>query len=143
MTPEEQSIIDAMITDPAVRQRVAPASFAWFFPTYFSHYLKYETAPFQKEMLRIAEDETSRLAVILAFRGSAKSTIVSLAFPIWSIIGRPARKFPLILTETKEQARIIMANIRNELEHNEMLKRELGPFQEDDQWGAMSIVIPK
>lgn len=143
MKPEEQDILDALIRDPAVRQRVAPESFVWFLPTYFSHYLKYETAPFQKEMLRIAEDEAVRLAVIMAFRGSAKSTVFSLAYPVWSIIGRPHRKFPLILTQTKDQARIIMANIRNELEHNEMLKRELGPFQDDDQWGAMSVVIPK
>jgi predicted phage terminase large subunit-like protein len=143
MNPEEQSIIDAMIADPAVRQRVAPASFAWFFPTYFSHYLKYETAPFHKEMIRVAESDTIRLAVIMAFRGSAKSTIFSLAYPIWSIIGRQQRKFVLILTETKDQARILMANLRNEMEYNEMLKRELGPFEDGEQWGAMSVVIPK
>ncbi len=143
MNPEEQSIIDAMISDPAVRQRVAPESFIWFFPTYFSHYLKYKTALFQKEMIRVAESDTIRLAVIMAFRGSAKSTIFSLAYPIWSIIGRQQRKFVLILTETKDQARILMANLRNEMQYNEMLKRELGPFEDGDQWGAMSVVIPK
>ncbi len=143
MNPEEQSIIDAMIEDASVRQSIAPKSFAWFFPTYFSHYLKHETAPFHKEMMRIAESDTIRLAVVMAFRGSAKSTIFSLAYPIWSIIGRQQRKFVLILTETKDQARILMANLRNEMEYNEMLKRELGPFEDGDQWGAMSVVIPK
>ncbi|MFH1171912.1 MAG: hypothetical protein V1778_05265 [bacterium] len=132
-----------MIDDPEVRQSVAPQSFAWFFPTYFGHYVKHETADFHREMFRIGQSDTIQLAIILAFRGSAKSTIFSLAYPIWSIIGRQRRKFVLILTENKDQARILMANLRNEMDYNEMLKRELGPFEDGDQWGAMSVVIPK
>jgi len=37
-----------------------------------------------------------------------------------------------------------MMNIRNELEDNDLLKRDLGPFQEEsDEWGSHSLVFSK
>jgi hypothetical protein len=37
-----------------------------------------------------------------------------------------------------------LANIKRELETNELLKADIGPFEEiSDEWGSNSIVIPK
>lgn len=115
-----------------------------FFGIYFGHYAKYRTADFQKEMFAITEDETIKNAVIVAFRGSAKSTIMSLSYPIWSILGKQEKKFVLLLSQTQNQARQLMSNLKQELESNALLRQDLGPFQEpDDEWRFASIVLPK
>jgi len=143
MKTEDEILIEQMIKDPVVRQRVAPQSFRWFFPVYFPHYFQFGTADFQKELFAIAEDDSIKLAAITAFRTSSKSTVLSMAYPIWAIIGRQKKKFIVLITESQEQARTLLANIRSELESNEPLKNELGPFEYDERWGAMSLVIPK
>ena len=61
-------------------------------------------APFHYEIFKIAEDDNIKIGVIVAFRASAKSTIMSLAYPIWSILGRPKKKFPLIVYSTQIRA---------------------------------------
>lgn len=132
-----------MVKDPVVRQRVAPQSFRWFFPVYFPHYFQFGTADFQKELFTIAEHETNKLAAIMAFRTSSKSTILSMAYPIWAIIGKQQKKFVILVAASQEQARTLLSNIRTELEDNLMLRSELGPFEADERWGAMSLVIPK
>ena len=75
-------------------------SFDFFFPIYFHSYIKYETAPFHKELFRILENEAIKLAVIVAFRGSAKSTIITTAYVLWSILGEQERKFIVIAGKT-------------------------------------------
>jgi len=133
-----------MLTDHQVRTAVTKESHEWFFAVYFSHYIKHETAPFQKEMFAISEDENIKNAVIVAFRGSAKSTIMALSYPIWAILGKQQKKFVLLLSQTQNQARQLMTNLKQELETNEILRTDLGPFQEtDDEWRSFSIVLPK
>jgi predicted phage terminase large subunit-like protein len=95
-------------------------------------------------MFNLTEDENINTALIMAFRGSAKSTIFTLSYPIWSILGKQQKKFVIILGQTQRQARQHLINIRKELENNELLRSDLGPFKEiEDEWGSMSLVIPK
>jgi predicted phage terminase large subunit-like protein len=114
-----------------------------FFNIYFGNYVKYQTATFQKEMFAITEDKNIKLAVIVAFRGSGKSTIMTLSYPLWAILGEQQKKFVLILSQTQRQARQHLINLRRELESNELLRSDLGPFKEEDEWGSLSLVIPK
>jgi len=140
----ESGIIQQIVNDREVRLAVTRESHVLFFHTYLGHYVKYPTADFQKEIFRITEDESVRFAVIIAFRDSAKSTIVNLSNPIWSIIGKPQKKFVLILGQTQNQARRHLNNIKREFEGNALLSRELGPFEEKDgEWGSVSLEIPK
>lgn len=140
----ESEIIQQIVNDREVRLAVTRKSHLLFFHTYLGHYVKYPTADFQKEIFRITEDESVRFAVIIAFRDSAKSTIVNLSNPIWSIIGEPQKKFVLILGQTQNQARRHLNNIKREFEGNAVLARELGPFEEKDgEWGSVSLEIPK
>lgn len=116
----------------------------WFFHIYFSHYIKYQTADFQREIFTITENEQNKLAVIVAFRGSAKSTIASLSFPIWAMLGKLQKKFIIITSLTSNQSRLLLTAIKNELETNELLINDFGPFDEDDQeWRSNSLVIRK
>lgn len=126
----------------AVRRMLARRSHFWFFSIYLSHYIKYPFAPFHHDIFALTEDEKLRLAVLVVFRGGGKSTLVTLSYAIWSIIGVQKKKFVLILSQTQAQARLLLANIKRELENNQLLKDDIGPFEEiGDEWGATSIVI--
>ncbi|HRH23347.1 MAG TPA: hypothetical protein PK295_01825 [Candidatus Magasanikbacteria bacterium] len=140
-----QKLVEKVLKDPDVRRAVVTKNFEWFFSIYFHAYIKYETAPFQREIFRIAEDLRTRLSVIVAFRGSAKSTIITTAYPLWAILGVQKKHFVVILSQTQTQARQHLANIKYELEQNELLRKDLGPFKEEppDEWGRSAIVIPK
>ena len=126
------------------RVEITKKSHLWFFSVYFNHYMFYPFAKFHYKMFDLTEDETINTALIMAFRGSAKSTIFTLSYPIWAILGKLEKKFVVILGQTQRQARQHLINIRKELECNELLKIDLGPFKEiEDEWGSMSLVIPK
>lgn len=127
-----------------LRRALARSSHYWFFSLYLGHYLNYAFAPFHFEMFQLTEDSNLLMGVLVAFRGSGKSTIVTVSYPIWAITGDQQKKFILIVSQTQNQARLHLASIKRELENNELLKADIGPFEEiSDEWGANSIVIPK
>jgi predicted phage terminase large subunit-like protein len=136
-------LVEQMIKDRKVRTAICKQSFFIFFHFYFAHYIKYKTAPFQREIFYLIEKKDENLFVI-AFRGSGKSTILTTAYPIWAILGEQQKKFVLILCQTRSQAKQHMMNLRRELENNKLLKDDLGPFQEEsDEWGSASLVFSK
>lgn len=139
-----QSILAMMAKSRAFRIALAKISHFWFFHLYFADYIKFKTADFQREIFRITEDETSGLAVVMAFRGSGKSTIVSLSYPLWAILGRQGKRFVVILSQTQRQAKQLLSHIKAALERNPLLRADLGPFKEEtDEWGGYSLVIPR
>jgi hypothetical protein len=142
--PKAPTQLEQIKKDPVLRREAARRSHLFFFHAFLSHHAKYKTAPFQKELLALSQDQCKKFLIVEAFRGSAKSTIMALSLPIWSIIGIHEKKFVLIICKTQQQARQTMKNITEELTSNEFLKNELGPFDEpDDEWRQTSIVIPK
>lgn len=140
--PLPQNIVEKMIRSRTVRTAITRLSHYLFFHFYFAHYVKYETAPFQKEMFALTENlETGNLFVV-SFRGSGKSTIFTMSYPVWAILGAQEKKFVLIICQTQSQAKQHMMNLRQELENNAVLKNDLGPFREEsDEWGASSLVF--
>lgn len=139
-----KEILEKIIKDKKVRTAITKESHQWFFPVYLNRYMKYETADFQTEMLNITERKDIQFAVIVAFRGSAKSTIMTLSYPIWSILGEQQKKFVLILSQTQQQAKLHFTNLKKVLETEDLLRRDLGPFKEEvDEWGSFTIVLPK
>ncbi len=136
---EAKNIIRKQLT----RVEVTKRSHLWFFHTYLSHHVKYPIADFHREMFGITEDDQIKLAAICSFRESGKSTLMTLSFPIWAILGRLEKKFIVIISQTAEQAKMHFRNLRRELEDNELLKRDLGPFKEIDEWNSCSLVIPR
>lgn len=136
--------LGVIIRDQSTRRTLTFASHFFFFHVYFSHYVEYPTADFQKEIFSLTEDDSQRVVAITAFRGSAKSTIVSLSYPLWAILGKPQKKFVLLLGQTQAQARQHLKNLKDEIERNELLRKDLGPFEErEDEWHSSSIVLPK
>lgn len=139
-----RSIEHQLLTRKTVRKEITDEGHEWFFATYLTDHLKYESAPFHHDIIRLTETWPAPLLVISAFRGSAKSTICSLSLPLWAILGRQQAKFVLLIAQTQSQAAQIMSNIRYELENNELLRRDRGSFeQESDSWNRQSIVLRK
>lgn len=131
-----------MTKDKKVRTAITKESFSYFFHFYYAHYVKYATADFQKEIIGLIEKSDKESLFIVAFRGSGKSTIVTAAYPIWAILGKQEKKFVVIFCQTQTQAKQHMMNLRRELEDNDLLKNDLGPFRENsDEWGSQSIVF--
>lgn len=137
-------LFDRILTNKKSRLDVVKKDFEWFFPIYFHKSLQYPAAPFQEEMIKLLRDCRKKFLVITAFRGSAKTTIASVAYVLWAVFGVEQRKHVLIVGQTEEKARRSLANIRRQLESNALLRRDLGPIDEErDQWGAKAIVIRK
>ncbi len=138
----DPEIIEKMFLDKKIRINITTESFWYFFHFYFAHYIRYATADFQKEIISILESDPVTSFYIVAFRGSGKSTIVTTAYLLWSILGKQQKKFCVVFGQTRGQAKQYMNNIKAELESNTLLRNDLGPFQEDsDEWGGYSIVF--
>lgn len=132
-----------IISDKAFRKQLVKQSHYYFFHFYFSNYISYPTADFQKEIFKLTEDDSQNLVVIVAFRGCAKSTIVTLSNVIWSILCR-GKKFVLLVGRTQEQSRLMLSNIKRELDNNKLLLADFGPFaEESDEWRSNSLVFPR
>ena len=134
MNPKD--LFEHLTKDPKKRQAVTKQSFWHFFHLYFNHYAEYETAQFQLDIMRELEQSTTENLFVVAFRNSGKSTIVSTAYPLWAILGNQQKKYVLIFSKTQGQAKQILKNIREEAENNHLLKQDLGPFQEEPEYGA-------
>src|SRR3989344_9314325 len=95
-------------------------------------------------MIRLLRDSLAKLIVITAFRGRAKTTIVAIAYTLWAVFGVQQKKHVLLVGQTEAKARRVLINVRRQLETNGLLRRDLGPIDEEkDQWGATAIVIRK
>ncbi len=137
-------LVEQMLRDVKVRVAAVTKSFYLFFHLYFPHYVTFPTAEFQKEIFRLVEKSNTEDLFLVAFRGSGKSTVMTTVYPIWAILGEQQKKFIVIICQTRNQVRQQMANLKAELEHNELLKNDLGPFEEEsDEWGLYSMVFKK
>jgi len=126
----------------AKRKWAVQNDFRLFFHYYFAHYLKFDTAPFQDEIYNDLQNWSIKYEEIIAFRESAKSTFVMLGLPIWAVISNKA-KFPLLIADTGLQAKQHIYNLKSELENNQLLINDWGPFQENEEWTTTNIVLPR
>lgn len=143
---DRQLDINQIVNNQKLRKELAMNSLYWFFHIYLHDYVHFPTAKFQKEIISIAEDQDLKNAFIVAFRGSAKSTLATLALPLWSIIGKHKKKFIVIISQTQPQAKLILSNIRGEIEHNELFIKDFGHLSTDStnsEWNSGTIVIGK
>ena len=130
------------------RKAKALASLRYFAETYFPHYLTAPPSKMHLEMYdqfqRIIEEaaasgEGLKLAKA-APRGNAKSTLTTLILPLWCIIGK-LRKFPVILSDTTDQANEFLEFIKAELEVNERLAEDFPEaVGEGPRWKIGDIV---
>jgi predicted phage terminase large subunit-like protein len=123
---------------------------------YLSHHFFRPPAVYHPEMMLVIDDDTIKNLLIIGHRGSAKSTIASLAYPIYAALEKP-HLYPFIvpLSDTTTQAAINIANIKNELENNDLLINDYGKighatvrdpspeptFESEEDWQAKNMIL--
>ncbi|MBX7134395.1 MAG: phage terminase large subunit [Fimbriimonadaceae bacterium] len=128
------TVIEAKINNPAsaaervseIRREIARGSLRAFALTYLAHHFKLAPSKMHEELFpmleQIASERGSSVAVA-APRGHAKSTVVTLAYVLW-LAATEREKFIMIISDTAEQAKDHLKNVKNELEDNERLRAD-------------------
>jgi predicted phage terminase large subunit-like protein len=144
LNEEEERILEQMLHNRSFRLAMVRKSHFWFFHYYFRDYIKYRTADFQKDIFALTENPLFQNILITAFRGSGKSTLITLSYVIWAILGEQQKKYVIILGQTHSKSQIHLAAIKYVFETNPLLRQDLGPFKEENnQWGALSLILPQ
>lgn len=139
----KNEILESIINDRSVRQALTQKNLSWFIKIFLSDYLKCDFATFQEELMYLAENDKRKILAVMAFRNSGKSTILNLGITLWSILGAQQKKCVVIVSKTQAQAKSHFLNIRNQLENNELLVGDMGPFKSDEnEWGMHGLELP-
>lgn len=111
---------------------------------FLPHYLSLPRANFHDELFLLFEDWSIKFLSIIGFRGSAKSSIGSLALPLWAALNGKAQ-FIILFSDTAAQAKLNISNIRHELENNDLLIADFGDQSEgiskQVEWTQNSILF--
>ncbi|SNZ08302.1 phage uncharacterized protein (putative large terminase), C-terminal domain-containing protein [Persephonella hydrogeniphila] len=154
-------------TDPKKQERLKKAeNDFWFFCSYYlSHYFSSEPADYHKILVeiinteKITNDQVKKLKsyikpkyhnllkpihtleglVDIEPREHAKSTRMSLAYPLWRVLTGKS-KFILLMSASQEMANLFLENIKAELEENEKLIEDFGE-QQGDKWKSDFITL--
>jgi len=140
----EKKIGEILLHDQLVRKETTKKDIYWFFRIYFPHYITYQIADFQVEILKLLQNDSIKRIAITAFRNSGKSTFCSLLAPVWYIVGALQKKYILIACQNQDRAKQVLTNIKKELETTSLLFQDFGAFfDSNSEWAANTIVLPK
>ena len=105
---------------------------------YFPHLITQTCSPFHYRLIEIAESTKYDRISILAPRGHAKSTWLSIIYPIWKIVNNRDVKI-IIVSDTGDQAEMFLRAIKDELEANECLIEDFGSFYDRPKSGGKNV----
>ncbi len=136
------TIYTKLLNDRNIRIEATSRDILLFFTFYFPHYITHPMADFQKEILSLLQDADRQFIALVAFRGSAKTTFCSLLLPIWASLGCHQKKFIVLVCQNQQRAQQQLVNIKMELESNERLIADYGPFiGTAEQWSMNTLVL--
>jgi len=111
---------------------------------YLPHYLQLTPADFHQDLIGLLDHDLIQFLSVIGFRGSAKSTFASLALPLQRAL-HTRNKFIIVFSDTTDQAKLNVANLRHELEDNELLKTDYGDMSEgvskQREWTKSSLLL--
>ena len=133
----QQVKFDELIEERGMRREMAK-TFLGFMLVYMAHYLTLEPAEFHPEMIQDLSNGKMRFLSYTGFRGCAKSALV-LGFILWSALEN-YKETPFIVpvNDTDDIARMTIANIREELEHNVLIIKDYGDIMDKVQQSRFS-----
>jgi predicted phage terminase large subunit-like protein len=144
------------LADDVELRRAAAKTLKGFCLTYLPHHFPLDLSDFFDEMCEALESFDAKRLEMIGFRGCAKSTLASLAFPIWAALEHPELyPFIILLADTRGQASINAASIQYELKNNDLILRDYGhlkyrkvddprpepTLESDEDWQAMNCVL--
>jgi len=124
--PDEVARLEriAKVKDPVT-------GFRFFAETYFPHYLTKAPSLLHQHVFErlptIVGNEKGAREVVIAPRGAAKSTLVSLIFPIWATLNGFSH-YVMIIMDAYAQAALALEAIKAELEENPRLSFDFPEF---------------
>ena len=134
--------LEAILANSNLRKSLAREDPMWFCLIYLRHHLEFPLAPFHLEMFHLLREEEQTFIAIMAFRESGKSVIMNTANILWSILGRPQKRFAVVVSKTQDQAKTHFSNLKQELLYNELLRSDFGPFADDErEWKKTSLEL--
>ncbi|MCC7146097.1 MAG: phage terminase large subunit [Phycisphaeraceae bacterium] len=107
----------------ACRRKVGAAGPELFAKLYLGQHLRLPPSRMHTELFVLLSQTTERRGrhiAVAAPRGHAKSTVVSLAYVLWSILYDRDR-FVLLVSATREQTVQMLRNVKQELQNNPFL----------------------
>ena len=105
---------------------------------YFPHFINLRSSKFHSRLIEIVESGENDRISILAPRGHAKSTWLSIVYPIWKIVNNREIKI-IIVSDTGDQAESYLRSIKDEFEANERLINDFGAFHEKPKSGSPNV----
>lgn len=88
-------------------------------------------------IFNLLTDQQKKFIAATSFRESGKSTITTLAYPLY-IICEELIEFGIVISDTGMQSELMIANIKYELENNKLLLQDYGDLS-TEYWGTKSI----
>ena len=88
------------------------------------------TPPFHHEVYRDLSDDSVRRVLIAAPRGTAKSTVTTLIYPLWKVAFKRSDEdlFIVIISESQAQSINFLSRIKYHLGHSDKFKEIFGDF---------------
>lgn len=131
--------------DNGIRKRLAAIDLEFFGRAYFPHYFVRSSPEFHRDLDKIWSDgvlknknplmekrKISRMdgsrRVVAAPRGHAKSTTLTFKGTLHSVLYE-YKHYPIILSDSSDQAEGFLDSIRSELEENEMIIEDFGHLE--------------
>ena len=107
--------------------------------------LRKVTPPFHHEVYRDLSDDSVRRVLIAAPRGTAKSTVTTLIYPLWKVAFKPSDEdlFIVIISESQAQSINFLSRIKYHLIHSEKFREVFGDYgpMTAKRWTNNDIVL--
>jgi predicted phage terminase large subunit-like protein len=135
-------------TDPeqrSIRREKSWDDFWFFSYTYFPHYIKTRKRSvfhvyMHNTLPGLVDSKDGKKEAIVAPRGEAKSTYVTLIFVLWCIVTN-RKKFPVIIMDAFDQASLMLEAIKAEFEVNPRLAMDYPECSGQGKvWQASTII---
>jgi predicted phage terminase large subunit-like protein len=131
-SPAELAANPALLQQPidsAFRRALAEADFVFFCKFYLAKHFKRELSPLHRslaaELLGLLAQPGRVNSVVMMPRGFGKTTICTLAYPLWCICFSK-RQYLVIISDSSDQAEAQLATLKAELESNERIREDFG-----------------
>jgi len=139
---EELLALAQLIDQPAWRRKMA-RTLGGFETVYLPHHFSLPPANYHPTLDAILTDHKKRFLNIIGHRGSGKSTKANLSAVLWFALEH-ANRYPFIIiaADTQMQAKTHIANIREELENNELLQADYSLDLSRVEWQKLDFTLP-
>ena len=107
--------------------------------------LRKSTPPFHKEVYANLADDEKKRVLIAAPRGTAKSTVTTLIYPLWRVAFKKSGEdlFIVIISESQAQSINFLSRIKYHLTHSDRFKEVFGDMGPNTarRWTHTDIVL--